>query len=104
LTVCWAKDEATARRTAFEWWPNTILPGTLSEYLPTPKYFEDAVESATEDHVAQSIVCGPDKKKHLDGIQEMFDDGYEQVYVHQIGPDQEGFFQFYQRQIIPEFH
>lgn len=30
--------------------------------------------------------------------------GFEQVYVHQVGPDQEGFFKFYQREILPHFH
>jgi hypothetical protein len=31
------------------------------------------------------------------------DAGYTQVYVHQIGPDQEGFFRFYEREILPKF-
>jgi len=24
------------------------------------------------------------------------------VYVHQVGPDQEGFFQFYERSVLPK--
>jgi hypothetical protein len=30
--------------------------------------------------------------------------GYDHVYVHQIGPDQERFFRFYSREILPRFH
>jgi hypothetical protein len=26
----------------------------------------------------------------------------DHVYVHQIGPDQEGFFSFYEREVLPE--
>ena len=29
--------------------------------------------------------------------------GYTEIYVHQIGPDQEGFFRFFEKEILPEF-
>jgi hypothetical protein len=29
--------------------------------------------------------------------------GYDEVYVQQIGPNQREFFDFYQREILPEF-
>ena len=31
------------------------------------------------------------------------DAGFDHVYVHQIGPDQAGFINFYQREILPQF-
>jgi coenzyme F420-dependent glucose-6-phosphate dehydrogenase len=104
VKVCWAEDESEARKTAFRWWPTAIVPGTLHEQLPTPAYFEDVVEKfATEEMVAEEVVCGPDRKKHLQAVQEMIEAGYDHVYIHQVGPNQEGFFDFYQREILPEF-
>ena len=38
---------------------------------------------------------------HLAKINEYVEAGYDHVYVHQIGPDQDGFFRFYQREIMP---
>jgi hypothetical protein len=32
----------------------------------------------------------------------MIDAGFDHVYIHQVGPDQESFFEFYQREILPE--
>ena len=29
--------------------------------------------------------------------------GYTHVWVHQIGPDQAGFFQFYAQEVLPKF-
>ena len=101
LTVCWAPDEATARRTAHEWWPNAGLQGELSQDLPTPAHFQQASQLVTEDMIAQSIVCGPDPQRHIEQIQQYFDAGYDHVYVHQVGPDQEGFFDFYRREVMP---
>jgi len=29
--------------------------------------------------------------------------GFTEVYVHQIGPDQDGFFNFYEDRVLPKF-
>jgi coenzyme F420-dependent glucose-6-phosphate dehydrogenase len=103
LTVCWANDEAQARRTAYEWWPTSALKGELSVELRTPTHFEQAVEGLTEEQVVENLVCGPDVDRHRQAVQEYIDAGYDHVYIHQIGPDQEGFIRFYQREILPHF-
>jgi G6PDH family F420-dependent oxidoreductase len=103
LTVCWADDEATARRTAHEVWPNAGLKGELSQELPTPAHFEQAVELVTEEAIGQEVICGPDPERHIKAIQKYVDAGYDYVYLHQVGPDQEGFFSFYQQHILPRF-
>ena len=102
VTVCWAQDERTARKTAFEWWPNVAIPGELGQELSLPRHFEQAVEMVTEDDVAKAIVCGPDPERHLEALRSYAAAGFDHVYVHQVGPDQEGFFQFYEREVLPK--
>jgi coenzyme F420-dependent glucose-6-phosphate dehydrogenase len=102
VTVCYHEDEAQARKIAFEWWPQTVLAGALKADLPTPDHFEQAVKIVTEDMVAEKIPCGPDKERHLEEFRKMIDAGFDHVYVHQVGPDQEGFFRFYEQEILPE--
>ncbi|HEV8341890.1 MAG TPA: TIGR03557 family F420-dependent LLM class oxidoreductase [Candidatus Binatia bacterium] len=101
VTVCWAEKEDTARQTALEWWPVTAIPGKLMSELPTPGHFEQAVELVTEDAVAAKIVCGPDPSKHIEKINQFIEAGFDHVYVHQVGPNQEGFFRFYEREVLP---
>jgi G6PDH family F420-dependent oxidoreductase len=103
LTVCWAEDEKQAIRTALEIWPNGGLKGELSQELAMPRHFEQASALVTEDVIAEAIVCGPDPEKHLAKIREYEQAGYDHVYVHQVGPDQEGFLRFYQQEILPRF-
>ncbi len=103
VTVCWAKSEAEARHVAREWWPNAALTGELSQELPLPGHFEQAAQLVTEELIGESVICGPEAQRHIRAIQEYRDAGFEQVYVHQIGPEQAGFFQFYQREILPHF-
>jgi G6PDH family F420-dependent oxidoreductase len=102
LSVCWAEDETTARRTAYEYWPNAALRGELNQELRTPAHFEQAAKMVREEDVAEAIVCSPDPERHIAGVREFLDAGYDHVYVHQIGPDQEGFFRFYQHDVLPK--
>jgi F420-dependent oxidoreductase, G6PDH family len=102
FTVCWAEDEAEARRTAYEWWPNAAIPGELSQELPTPAFFKQAAKMVKEEDVAEVVICGPDAQKHIDKINEFVEAGFEQVYVHQVGPNQEGFIRFYEKEVLPE--
>ncbi|HEX2172862.1 MAG TPA: TIGR03557 family F420-dependent LLM class oxidoreductase [Dehalococcoidia bacterium] len=104
LTVCWAADEATARRIAHEWWPNSAIPGELGQELPLPRHFEQAAQTVREEDVAQSVICGPDPQRHIEAILKFVDAGFDHVYLHQVGPDQEGFFRFCEREILPKFH
>ncbi|MDQ3757206.1 MAG: TIGR03557 family F420-dependent LLM class oxidoreductase [Actinomycetota bacterium] len=100
-TLCWAEDEPTARRVAQEWFPNTALKGPLSTELARPDDFDAATEMVTEDDIAEAIPCGPDPDKHVDLIRQYVDAGFEYVYLHQVGPDQEGFFRFWQEELQP---
>ncbi|HYM64649.1 MAG TPA: TIGR03557 family F420-dependent LLM class oxidoreductase [Gaiellaceae bacterium] len=100
LTVCWAKSEPEGLRTAHEWWPIAGLHGPLTQELPLPGHFEAASKMVAEEDIAETIVCGPDPDRHLEAIQKFVDAGFDHVYVHQIGPDQNGFFDFYEREVL----
>jgi len=102
LNVCWAEDEAQARKTAREVAPTVALPGELGNLLPTPSHYEEAVTLVTEDHIADAVVCTPDPQAHLDAISKAVEAGYDHIHIDQIGPDQEGFFRFYEREVLPQ--
>jgi G6PDH family F420-dependent oxidoreductase len=103
LHVCWAQDEGKARSLALRQWPNGAISGSYFLELPLPAHFEEAADVLDESDIAESIVCGPDPDRHREAIQEYIDAGYDHVYIHQIGPDQEGFIEFYEREVIRHF-
>ena len=103
MTVCWNEDEATALKTAHEIWPNAGLPGELGQELPTPAHFQQAVQLVTPEKIAESVVVGPDASKYLAKIDEYAQAGFDHVYIHQVGPDQEGFIRFAEREILPQY-
>ena len=101
--VCWATSEEDAKRTAYEIWPNAGLKGPLSQELALPDHFEQASQMVTPEDVAESTVLGPDPAPYHEKIREYLDAGYDHVYIHQVGPDQEGFIRFAERELIPGF-
>ena len=101
MKVCWATDEAAARRTAHRLWAQAGIPGELSQELRTPAHFEQASSLVTEDQVVESIVCGPDPERHVAAIEQYFEAGFDEVYVCQVGDDQDGFFDFYRSELRP---
>ncbi len=103
LTVCWAESRQEAVETAYHYWPTAAMKGQLSQELPNPANFESAAENVRKEDIEKSIICGSDPQAHLDAIQAYIDAGFDHVYIHQVGPDQEGFFNFYQKSILPEF-
>jgi G6PDH family F420-dependent oxidoreductase len=100
ISVCWHESEEEARKVAYEYWPTSALSGVNAD-LPLPENFQEAAGIVREEDVAKEIVCGSNPRRHVDKIEEYFEAGYERVYVHQVGPDQEGFFRFYEREVLP---
>jgi len=83
-------------------WPTAALTGELSQVIPVPAHFEQATKLVKEEDVAKEIVCGPDRERCLAKINEYVEAGYDHVWVHQVGPDQEGFFRFFEKAVLPK--
>jgi coenzyme F420-dependent glucose-6-phosphate dehydrogenase len=102
VTVCWGEREEDAARTVQERWPIPAIPGQLSQELALPAFFEQAAELVRQEDLTDTVPVGPDPERHLDAIRAYLEAGIDHVYVHQVGPDQEGFFRFYEQQVLPK--
>jgi len=97
-----ATDEAEGVKTAHRLWATEGLPGELSRILPAPEHFEQGSALVTEEMTAKAVPCGSDVGRHVQHLRAYVDAGYDEVYVQQIGPEQEGFFDFYAEHVLPE--
>ncbi len=97
--VCWASDTDSARKLAYDRWKSTAVPGQLSQELAMPAHFEAASQNVTEDQVADKISCGPDPEVHVAAIRKFVEAGYDEIFIAQVGEDQRGFLDFYDREL-----
>ncbi|MDQ2648553.1 MAG: TIGR03557 family F420-dependent LLM class oxidoreductase [Actinomycetota bacterium] len=103
LHVCWADTEREAVDTAMRWWPNSALPGTAKSELARPSDFASLADLVTEPALRKQVVCGPDPDAHLAAIARYAGAGFTLLHIHQVGPDQQGFLRFYEKEILPQF-
>ena len=77
--------------------PKVEIDGRQLRYGLVPTIELEEIEDATK-----SIPCGPDIIGNvLDSVGRYLDAGYDRLYFHQIGPDQDGFFHFWERELRP---
>jgi G6PDH family F420-dependent oxidoreductase len=101
MKACWGEDERSATETAYRLWPNEALPGELAQVLPTTRHFEQASQLVTAEQVAEQVPCGPDPERHLEKINAYAEAGFDELYVQQIGPEQDAFFSAYKEHVLP---
>lgn len=101
VRICWAEDEETAKRTVFELWRHSGLGGTINQELPRPSDFDAVAESVTIEMATEGVPCGPDPTQVLAEIEKWRQAGFDHIALHQVGPDQEGFFRFWEEELRP---
>ena len=99
--VNWGRDADAALTEAHRLWAQRGAAGQLAQPLPRPQDFEDAMSLVPKEMIAESVTCGPDVDKHVAQLQEYVDAGADEVYVQQIGPDFDGFFTAYEKDVLP---
>ena len=102
VKVCWAQDEAEARRTVHRLWAHQAVPGEAAQVLFSPKHFEQVGSIVTEDMAVEQVAAvGPKVEDFVEGLKPYVEAGFDEVYVSQIGPDQEGFLSFWEKELAP---
>lgn len=99
LKVCWGQDAGQARKTMHRLWPNDEIPGEAAQLLALPRHFRQVSGLISEEMI--TAPCGADLTAHIDAITAYTDAGFDEVYISQVGPEQEGFFEFYAEQVLP---
>jgi G6PDH family F420-dependent oxidoreductase len=99
--LCWAREEAEAIRVAKERMSFSLLGWKVMTELPTPESFEAAVRCVRDEDIAKQVACGPDPERHIASVKKYLDAGFEHIVLLGGGPDQEGFLNFFQKELKP---
>jgi G6PDH family F420-dependent oxidoreductase len=101
VKVCWAKSQEAAKKTLEKEWPVSALSGRLHVDLPAPKHFEDAVKAMGKVEIPEDSVFGPKPEPYIKAIRSLQENGFDHIYLHQVGTDQEGFLDFFKSTLFP---
>jgi G6PDH family F420-dependent oxidoreductase len=101
LSLASTFDEAIDR--ALEWWPiGAVAPELLTE-LSRPRDFEAAARAASRDDIGRAVVCASDAAPVAAAIDKFVAAGFDTVYLHQIGPDQQRLADVASSDLLPHY-
>ncbi|OEV05963.1 TIGR03557 family F420-dependent LLM class oxidoreductase [Streptomyces nanshensis] len=99
VPVAWAPQEETAARAALETTRWALTGWKVMSELPNPVNFEAATTSVRLEDITEAFACGPDPQRCLRAAQRYADAGFDRLVLMNAGPDPDGFFDFFVREL-----
>jgi G6PDH family F420-dependent oxidoreductase len=101
VAMCCAADEEQARKTAHRYHRWSLAGWPVLAELPHDEAFAAASEHVSVEAIGKEISCGPSADRHLEAIHEFTAIGCDHIILTQIGPDQDFFFELFERKLAP---
>jgi G6PDH family F420-dependent oxidoreductase len=99
VPLAFAPDEEAAASSASKLIRFGPLGWKVQAELPNPVNFEAATAFVTPDDLKESVACGPDPRRHLEVARQFADAGFDHLALLNAGPDPDGFFDFFARDL-----
>lgn len=99
VPVAWAPDEHTAAQAVLSTSPWALTGWKVMSELPNPVNFAAVSTTVREEDMRNAFACGPDPDRHIEVAQKFVDAGFDRLVMQNGGPDPDGFFDFYQREL-----
>ena len=101
MALCYARREEDAEKTAHRYFRWSLTGWPVQAELPDTEGFAAASRHISEEAVARMVSCGPSADRHLEAIDRYREAGFDHIILVQIGPDQESFCDFFERELAP---
>ena len=99
--LCWDRDAGRAERIAFEQWRTNLFSPPLPWDLDTPEAFEQASAHVRPQDVHEAVKISADLDQHVDWLTELAEVGFDEVYLHHVGTDQEAYVDAFGEHVLP---
>jgi G6PDH family F420-dependent oxidoreductase len=101
LQLSWAATRDEARHIAWEQWRNAAAPPDKLADLRRPEDFDAATEDVKPEDMDKIMPLVTNGEELLPVIQECAACGFNEIYIHNVSRDQEGFIRFMAREVLP---
>jgi G6PDH family F420-dependent oxidoreductase len=101
VALCCAADEDEARKTAHRYFRWSLSGWPVLAELPHDEAFDAASRHIPVEAIDEAVSCGPSADRHLKAIDEYVRLGCDHITLTQVGPDQDFFFELFERKLAP---
>jgi coenzyme F420-dependent glucose-6-phosphate dehydrogenase len=101
LHLSWAPTDEEALRNAMVEWPNGGMKFPKQD-IKSPLDFEQMAKLVRAEDFKGRMLISSDPEKHRQQIQKFIDLGFDQVYLHNVGRNQEEWIKVFGRDVLPK--
>ena len=101
--LSWAPTEDEAIAVAMENWAAGVFGPPLLLDVETAEGFDELSRHVTERDVRRVVRVSADPEQHVDWIRAYLELGFDEVYLHFVGPGQNHFIDTFSTDVLPAF-
>ena len=99
--LAYAPTDHEARAAAFEQWGQNTLPNSVMTELAQPAQIAAAATHVTPEDLDGAVRISSDPARHVEWLRRDLERGFEALYLHEVGPEQERFVETFGREVLP---
>lgn len=100
--LAWAEDDDEARRVAYDQWRAGVFGSEVATELALPEQFDEASRFVELSHLDDPVLISSDLNQHAAWLRDFADLGFDRLYLHHVGPEQQPFIDAFGGKVIPE--
>jgi probable non-F420 flavinoid oxidoreductase len=100
--VSWAPDEPEAEAIAYEQWRSNVFPPPVCWDLDSTELFDAVSQEVPMENVRGAVNISADLSRHAGLLAEYIELGFEQVYLHHVGQEQDAFIDAFGAKVLPQ--
>jgi coenzyme F420-dependent glucose-6-phosphate dehydrogenase len=101
IHLAYAPTDDEARAAAFEQWRQNTLPNSVMTELSQPAQIAAAAMHVTPDDLDGAVRISSDLGRHVEWLQRDAERGFDGLFLHEVGPEQERFVEAFGREVLP---
>lgn len=100
--IAWAGSEAEARQHAYEQWRTNVFASTIASDLYAVEQFDAIAEFVRPGDLDEHVRISTDPGQHAEWIRGDAEAGFEEIYLHNVGRNQQAFIETFGAKVIGE--
>ena len=100
--LSYARDEQTALRIAHEQWRTNVFAPPLCWDIDSVETFDEAAKHVPPEAMRDSVLVSSDPKQHTQWLHDLVEIGFDEVYLHHVGQEQQEFIDVFGAEVLPQ--
>jgi probable non-F420 flavinoid oxidoreductase len=102
LHLSWARTEEEALAIAHDQWRAVTVSPPGAWDLDSPEAFDNATTLVPAEAMRSGVLVSADPSRHLAAIADVLELGIDELYLHHVGQEQDGFLDTFGEHVLPQ--